>query len=190
MNEKKMGKSSLSERLKNPEFLKLLEREEFIESFLDMVEEEMESQGVSQRKLAKRLGCGPANLSRILRRERNMTANTMVDIAFHLGLRIRLTKQRVHDYAALWSNPSIQYPWINTWYTENALKHYVGHFMEGAAPGKFMVADRYPKKGGTRKECSERYSSRKGNLLEQKAPKSYRVGEQVDSKAKRELVAA
>jgi transcriptional regulator with XRE-family HTH domain len=83
-------KGWLQANLQDPEFQRLYAREELIEDFLGAVEEAMQQQGVSRSDLANRLGCKPANITQIMRRTRNLTASTMVDIAFALGLRLQL----------------------------------------------------------------------------------------------------
>jgi ribosome-binding protein aMBF1 (putative translation factor) len=72
------------------EFHRLLAREDLIEDFLHSVAAEMSRQGVSRSELARRVGCAPANVTRIMRRTTNLTAATMVDLAFALNLRLRL----------------------------------------------------------------------------------------------------
>jgi ribosome-binding protein aMBF1 (putative translation factor) len=76
--------------LDDPEFRKLYAREEIIEDFLNRIDEEMEKQGISRAELAKRMGCKPANITQIMRRTRNLTVATMVDIAFFLNLKLGL----------------------------------------------------------------------------------------------------
>jgi ribosome-binding protein aMBF1 (putative translation factor) len=72
------------------EFHRLLAREDLIEDFLHGVEAEMSRQRVSRSELARRMGCKPANVTRIMRRTTNLTAATMVDLAFALNLRLRV----------------------------------------------------------------------------------------------------
>ena len=84
----------LQSRLENPEFRRYLAREEFVEGFLNSVNQVMEQKKVSRAELARRMECKPANVTQIMRRNRNLTASTMVDIAFHLGLQLELSVRR------------------------------------------------------------------------------------------------
>jgi ribosome-binding protein aMBF1 (putative translation factor) len=72
------------------EFHRLYAREDLIEDFLHAIEAAMARQGVSRSELARRLGCRPANVTRIMRRTTNLTAATLVDMAFALDLHVRL----------------------------------------------------------------------------------------------------
>lgn len=94
--ETKKAGNWLDEQFQDPEFQRLYAREDLIEDFLGAVEEEMQRQGVSRSELATRLGCKPANVTQMFRRTRNLTASTMVDIAFHLGLRLKLQVEVDH----------------------------------------------------------------------------------------------
>lgn len=80
----------LASRVGNEDFERLLAREDFVEDFLSAVEEAMAGQRVTRAELARRMKCAPANVSQLFRRTRNLTAATMVDIAFHLGLALKL----------------------------------------------------------------------------------------------------
>ena len=82
-------KGWLAANMEDPEFRRLLEREEIIEDFLNHVDEEMAKQGISRAELARRMDCKPSNITQIMRRTRNLTVATMVDIAFFLGLNRR-----------------------------------------------------------------------------------------------------
>lgn len=84
----KQHKTWLQKRMDSPAFLKALSREAFIEEFLGRIEEEMQRAGVSRVELAGRMGCRPSNVTRILKRSTNLTAETMVDLAAALGLRL------------------------------------------------------------------------------------------------------
>jgi len=80
----------LQRNLQDPEFKRYLAREDLIEHFLNAIDSEMSRRGVSRAELARRMGCRPSNVTQILRRTRNLTVATMVDIAFHLDLRLEL----------------------------------------------------------------------------------------------------
>ena len=83
------GRASKSRRqgrdADDPEFRRALAKEEFVEGFLDAIDGLMRERGVTRRELAMRLGCSAANVTQLMRRSRNITAETMADIAFHLG---------------------------------------------------------------------------------------------------------
>jgi ribosome-binding protein aMBF1 (putative translation factor) len=80
----------LEDKKDDPEFLRLCAREEFIEDFLTRIENEMKRMGVSRAELARRMKCKPSNVTQMFRRTRNLTVATMVDVAFHLKLQLRL----------------------------------------------------------------------------------------------------
>lgn len=85
-SKKQKGKGWVRSRLESPEFQRLLAREDYIEDFLDRIRDEMARQGVTKKDLADRMQCSPANVTQVMGRTRNLTASTMVDLAFHLGL--------------------------------------------------------------------------------------------------------
>jgi ribosome-binding protein aMBF1 (putative translation factor) len=80
----------LADKRNDPEFQRLYAREGFIEDFLTRVELEMDRQGISRAELARRMACAPSNITQMFHRTRNLTAATMIDVAFHLKLRSKL----------------------------------------------------------------------------------------------------
>ena len=80
----------LADKREDPEFQRLCAREDFIEDFLTHVELEMKRQRISRAELARRMECKPSNITQMFRRTRNLTAASMVDVAFHLNIRIKL----------------------------------------------------------------------------------------------------
>ena len=80
----------LEDQLNDSEFQRLCAREDFIEDFLTYIENEMKKSNVSRTELARRMGCKPANVTQMFRRTRNLTAATMVDIAFYLKLQLQI----------------------------------------------------------------------------------------------------
>lgn len=87
---KKGSPGWLADKRDDPEFQRLCAREDFIEDFLTHVELEMKRQGISRAELARRMECKASNITQMFRRTRNLTAASMVDVAFHLNIRIRL----------------------------------------------------------------------------------------------------
>ncbi len=101
----------LEDKTDDPEFQRLYAREDFIEEFLHRVEEEMASQRVSRTELARRLECRPGNITRIFHKTSNLTAATMVDVAFCLNLRLQVHVRKRED-AFFFSKPSAHViPW-------------------------------------------------------------------------------
>lgn len=80
----------LADKRKDPEFLRLCAHEDLIEDFLTRLDLEMKRQKITRAELARRMGCQPSNISMLFRRTRNLTAAAMADIAFHLGLSLKL----------------------------------------------------------------------------------------------------
>lgn len=61
-----------------------------MEGFYGFVVAEMERQGVRRSALAERMGCAPANVTQILKQKANLTVASMVDLAYHLGVKLEL----------------------------------------------------------------------------------------------------
>ena len=57
----------------------------------------MQSEGVSQAELARRIDSAPAYVSRVLGGADNVTLRTMVRMAYALGLRVRVDLQKFKD---------------------------------------------------------------------------------------------
>jgi transcriptional regulator with XRE-family HTH domain len=72
-----------------PEFL----LEEVKLAFAEELSRLLEEQGVSRRQLAERLGTSRAYVTRILRTDYNLTAETMVKVALALDARVSLHLQ-------------------------------------------------------------------------------------------------
>ncbi len=72
-----------------PEFLLEVVKLTFAEELSRLLEE----QGVSRRQLAERLGTSRAYVTRILRTDYNLTAETMVKVALALDARVTLSLQ-------------------------------------------------------------------------------------------------
>jgi ribosome-binding protein aMBF1 (putative translation factor) len=72
-----------------PEFLLEVVKLTFAEELSRLLEE----QGVSRRQLAERLGTSRAYVTRILRTDYNLTAETMVKVALALDARVTLRLQ-------------------------------------------------------------------------------------------------
>ncbi len=81
----------LSKELQDEEFQRVYAREELVEGFLEEVLEFMEQENISRSELAERMGCSRANITQLLRRTRNLTAETMSDIAFYLHQTVNVT---------------------------------------------------------------------------------------------------
>lgn len=87
-------KGWLESKLQDQEFQRLLAREDFVEDFLSEVHRVMTEKKVTRAELARRMNCRPANITQLFRRTRNLTAAMMVDIAFHLGVRVHAVVER------------------------------------------------------------------------------------------------
>jgi transcriptional regulator with XRE-family HTH domain len=105
-------KGWLEGKLEDPNFQRLLAREDFIEYFLTEIERTMREQKVTRAELARRMDCRPSNVTQLLRRTRNLTAASMVDLAFHLNLKLRVLIERResskinNEAAQLWHRTS------------------------------------------------------------------------------------
>ena len=92
-----MSKGWLEGNLEDEGFRRLLAREEFIEKYLNAIDEEMKKLGLTRAELARRMKCKPSNITQIMRLERILTVAKMADIAFFLGLRLELKFHLIKD---------------------------------------------------------------------------------------------
>lgn len=65
--------------------------EEVIETFLNKLDEEMIKKGISREELASKMGCDVSDIHRIMDRSIDIYVHTMVNMAFHVGLRVVLS---------------------------------------------------------------------------------------------------
>ena len=87
-------KGWLESNLEDQEFQRLLAREDFIEDFLNEIDRLMTEKRMTRAELARRMDCRPSHVTQLFRRTRNLTAASMVDLAFHLGVRLRVVVER------------------------------------------------------------------------------------------------
>ena len=80
-------KDLVSRALEDPENLREMEYEWFIDETIVKLERVMEEMGVSRSVLAERLACSPANVTRLLRHSSNLTLRKLMDLALALGHR-------------------------------------------------------------------------------------------------------
>lgn len=116
MTMKKQTKGWLDDKADDAEFLRHLAHEDFIEDFLSYVEDEMTRTNVSRADLARRMKCQPSNVTQLFQRTRNLTSATMVDIAFHLKLRLRLLYERFsaeREIRAVWQRSTQPSPTLH-----------------------------------------------------------------------------
>jgi len=95
------AKSWLDAKLSNRKVRRAYDREVFVEAFLREVEKLMEQQELSRSDLARRLECKPSNVTQLLQRTRNLTAETMADIAYSLNRRVEIRFRPRDEVAAL-----------------------------------------------------------------------------------------
>ena len=81
----------LADQRSDPEFRRIYAREDLIEEFLHQIEAAMTKRKLSRADLSRLLGCSKANVTKIMRRTSNLTAATMADMAFAVGLRVRVS---------------------------------------------------------------------------------------------------
>jgi transcriptional regulator with XRE-family HTH domain len=114
MTTKNEPRDMLSASMEDPEFRAQFEREWYVEEFLTGIEEQMKKTGMTRKALAERLGCSPANITQLFRRENNLTAETMVDLALGVGCRLRSLLDSVDAAAAPWAPAHKCDPWTET----------------------------------------------------------------------------
>lgn len=74
----------------DPEFARIYARESIVENFLNDVDRFMQDRGISRAELARRVGCDPATVTRIMQRTQKLTVAKMSDIAYELGLNLQI----------------------------------------------------------------------------------------------------
>jgi ribosome-binding protein aMBF1 (putative translation factor) len=74
----------------DPEFARIYARESVVEDFLDKVDQFMQDRGISRAELARKVGCTPATIMRIMQRTQELTVEKMSDIAYELGLNLQI----------------------------------------------------------------------------------------------------
>lgn len=111
MTTKNETRDMLSASMDDPEFRLQFEREWYVEDFLERVESRMEKLGITRKALADRLRCSPANVTQLFRRENNLTAETMVDLALAVGYRLRPLLEPVDAAAEPWVPAHQCTPW-------------------------------------------------------------------------------
>ena len=87
-------KGWLESKRQDQEFQRLRAREDFIEDFLSEIHRLMTEKKITCADLADRMRCRPANITQLFRRTRDLTAATMVDLAFHLGVCVHAVVER------------------------------------------------------------------------------------------------
>lgn len=75
----------------------LLEEERLILAATELVQELLDSEGVSRTQLADRLGTTKGNVSQLLAGDRNLTLRTFAQLVFHLGHRVQIRHQVLTD---------------------------------------------------------------------------------------------
>lgn len=78
------------EVLKDTEARRVFEQELFIGEVTDTIEGYLQSTGITQRELARRLEVTEGRVSQILSGTGNLTLRTLADVAWALGLRFEL----------------------------------------------------------------------------------------------------
>lgn len=114
MTAKNETRDMYSTSMKDPEFRSAFEREWYIEDFLIRIEERMATLGLTRKGLAGRLGCSSANVTQLFRRKNNLTAETMVDLALAVGLRLRHQFDPIETSDTPWGSVVGCDPWTAT----------------------------------------------------------------------------
>lgn len=85
-SETNQKRSWLDERLDDPKFRELFEQEELSLRFIDQIEAALDDQNLKRSELAAKLGKSRSWVTQALRRGRNLTIKTMVELAQGLDL--------------------------------------------------------------------------------------------------------
>jgi transcriptional regulator with XRE-family HTH domain len=85
-----MKKTILDKWKEDPEFAKLLAREDLIMEATETICDLLETDKILRKELAKRLGKTEGFISQLLGGDRNLTLQTIADIFHVLGYRVKL----------------------------------------------------------------------------------------------------
>lgn len=83
-------KAYLDQQLEDPEVRLAFEQDWLHQEFVSQLELRMKRKHLNRRRLAIRMRRTPAFVTKALRQGQNLTMNTMVELAYTAGLRIRL----------------------------------------------------------------------------------------------------
>jgi DNA-binding Xre family transcriptional regulator len=78
------NKDLVTRALQDPEVIRDMEYEWFVDEIIVKIEQAMEKQDMSRTDLANKLQCSPANVTQLLRHGSNLTLKSLVDIALAL----------------------------------------------------------------------------------------------------------
>lgn len=90
MQDNQQPKGWLEKRLEDPQFRRLYERECVAEEFICALEEQMRKESVTRTALAEKMGCSPANITRVMSSTTNLTLKSIIEMAFAVDMRVRL----------------------------------------------------------------------------------------------------
>ena len=103
------NKSWIEEQLQDPEFRRELAMERGGFEFVEQLEHVLSESGLSRSDLARRLGKSAAHITQALRRGRNLTIKTMVEIAGAVDHDVHIRLQRcAADAGSLFTVPMIR----------------------------------------------------------------------------------
>lgn len=81
----------------DPAFNQLVRQEEFILEVTEALSKALTDSGMTQSKLAEKLGCTRGFVSQVFAGGRNLTLRTVSDIALALGVKPKLLLDRLRD---------------------------------------------------------------------------------------------
>jgi transcriptional regulator with XRE-family HTH domain len=90
-----MSKTLVDQYVDDPERMRLFQQERAIYEITELIEAEMEAQGVSRAALAKRLGKSKGWVTQLLDGEANKTIRTVADVLAVLGKEFRAFTQPI-----------------------------------------------------------------------------------------------
>lgn len=102
----------MRQALAKPEVRRVFEEEFLVGEATDTVAGLLESLGLTQRKLASRLGVTPGRVSQILSGEENITLRSLASLGWALGVRFELNPVAMSDRAG---TPAIDDPPAPAW---------------------------------------------------------------------------
>jgi hypothetical protein len=86
-DDRETTKSLMAEAMDDPAVRRDMEYEWFADGIIVQIEKKMEEMNILRQELAAKMGCTPANVTRLLRKGSNLTLRSIIDLALALDHR-------------------------------------------------------------------------------------------------------
>jgi len=88
------------EPLPDPDVRRERERETLYEGAISAIRGVLNTRGLTQAEVAKRMGVTPGRVSHLMSGRRNVTLTALADMAWALGMRVELRLEAIEDLAS------------------------------------------------------------------------------------------